>query len=118
MSTVGRNRAGSSSGSRAIPFPATMSPSRAITRLCWKPSSPVRAATLLGGRDFDRAAAQLAAALTLDHRAFLASLKMSHTAGGYFFCHAGVRPGLPLDRQSDEDLLWIRDEFLDSDMDF
>jgi len=78
----------------------------------------VRAATLLGGRDFDRAAAQLAAALTPDHRAFLASLTTSHTAGGYFFCHAGVRPGVPLDRQSDEDLLWIRDEFLDSDMDF
>jgi len=78
----------------------------------------VRAATLLGGRNFDRAAAQLRAALTPEHMTFLASLKMSHTTGGYFFCHAGVRPGVPLDRQSDEDLLWVRDEFLDSDMDF
>ena len=43
---------------------------------------------------------------------------MSLTSGRYFLCHAGVRPGVPLDRQSDEDLLWIRDEFLDSDVDF
>jgi serine/threonine protein phosphatase 1 len=78
----------------------------------------VRAATLLGGLDFDRASAQLGAALTPEHVKFLSSLKMSHTAGGYFFCHAGVRPGVPLDRQSDEDLLWIRDEFLNSDADF
>lgn len=32
--------------------------------------------------------------------------------GDYAFVHAGVRPGLPLDRQEDADLLWIRDEFL------
>ena len=49
---------------------------------------------------------------------FLSSLKMSLTVGRYFLCHAGVRPGVPLDRQSDEDLLWIRGEFLDSDADF
>jgi len=28
--------------------------------------------------------------------------------------HAGVRPGIPLERQTDSDLIWIRDEFLDS----
>ena len=36
----------------------------------------------------------------------------------YFFCHAGVRPGVALGRQNDEDLIWIRDEFLSSKMDF
>jgi serine/threonine protein phosphatase 1 len=30
-------------------------------------------------------------------------------------CHAGVRPGVPLDQQNINDLLWIRDEFLNSD---
>jgi serine/threonine protein phosphatase 1 len=30
------------------------------------------------------------------------------------FVHAGVRPGVPLDRQAADDLLWIRDEFLNS----
>ena len=29
-----------------------------------------------------------------------------------FLCHGGVRPGIALERQSIEDLLWIRDEFL------
>jgi serine/threonine protein phosphatase 1 len=40
------------------------------------------------------------------------------SAGRYFLCHAGVRPGVPLAHQREEDLLWIRDEFLDSDADF
>ncbi|SOB81078.1 serine/threonine protein phosphatase 1 [Sphingomonas guangdongensis] len=33
--------------------------------------------------------------------------------GDYAFVHAGIRPGLPLDRQEAADLLWIRNEFLD-----
>jgi serine/threonine protein phosphatase 1 len=43
---------------------------------------------------------------------------MSVTIGRYFMCHAGVRPGVPLNRQSEEDLLWIREEFLSSRADF
>ena len=31
----------------------------------------------------------------------------------YFFCHAGVRPGVPLDKQREDDLLWLREEFFD-----
>ena len=46
------------------------------------------------------------------HRRFLAGLRSSFTCGDYFFVHAGVRPGIPLARQNEEDLLWIRDEFL------
>ena len=38
--------------------------------------------------------------------------------GRYFICHAGVRPGIPLERQTEEDLLWIRDQFLQSRADF
>ena len=30
----------------------------------------------------------------------------------YLFVHAGIRPGVPLDAQDPEDLIWIRDEFL------
>ncbi len=78
----------------------------------------VRLSPLRDGRNFDVAAEQFRAALTPEHRNFLSSLQMSFTAGQYFLCHAGVRPGVALDRQSDEDLLWIRDEFLDSEMDF
>lgn len=35
----------------------------------------------------------------------------------YFFCHAGIRPGRPLQRQLEEDMLWIRDEFMKSTRD-
>ena len=37
--------------------------------------------------------------------------------GDYFFCHAGIRPGVPLDRQDPEDLIWIREAFLTDDSD-
>jgi serine/threonine protein phosphatase 1 len=77
---------------------------------------PVRPMML--GRNFDEAAAGLRAAMTPEHADFLASLRVSLTVGRYFFCHAGVRPGVALERQSEEDLLWIREEFLDSSADF
>jgi len=60
----------------------------------------------------------LATALPSDHKRFLENLKPSFTCGDFFFVHAGVRPGLGLDRQTEEDLLWIRDEFLNSEADF
>jgi len=34
--------------------------------------------------------------------------------GDYFFAHAGVRPGVPLADQTEDDLLWIRHDFLNS----
>ncbi len=52
------------------------------------------------------------------HRAFFHDLPLSVEFGDYFFAHAGVRPGLKLENQLEEDLLWIRDEFLFSQMDF
>lgn len=52
------------------------------------------------------------------HRAFLESLSYSHREGDYLFVHAGVRPGIPLDRQRRDDLIWIREKFLNFDGDF
>jgi serine/threonine protein phosphatase 1 len=46
------------------------------------------------------------------HVAFLKALPLTYSAGDYFFTHAGARPGIPLDQQSPDDLLWIREEFL------
>lgn len=46
------------------------------------------------------------------HRAFLAGLGLGFGFGDYFFCHAGVRPDLPLSMQTEVDLLWIREPFL------
>jgi serine/threonine protein phosphatase 1 len=73
---------------------------------------------LMMGRNYDQGRDALAAALPPAHEKFLASLQLSLTVGRYFLCHAGVRPGVPLARQSEDDLLWIRDEFLDSGSDF
>jgi serine/threonine protein phosphatase 1 len=52
------------------------------------------------------------------HRQFLGRLESSFTCGDFFFAHAGVRPGIPLEKQSDEDLLWIRQDFLFCEDDF
>jgi serine/threonine protein phosphatase 1 len=65
-------------------------------------------------RDWTRLQRNLRRALPRRHLAFLEALALSHAAGDYLFVHAGIRPGLPLDRQRREDLLWIRGEFLDS----
>jgi serine/threonine protein phosphatase 1 len=73
---------------------------------------------LMRGKGFDEAAAALKAAMPKKHRAFLSALKPALTIGRYFLCHAGVRPGVPLGSQKFDDLLWIRDEFLNSTFDF
>lgn len=78
----------------------------------------VDVAPLMRGRGHEEAAAALRAALPQSHVTFLASLRLTHSVGRYFLCHAGVRPGVPLARQREEDLLWIREEFLDSRADF
>ena len=51
------------------------------------------------------------------HRAFLAGLPLTHQTGAQFFAHAGIRPGVPLDQQTEDDLLWIRAEFLNDPRD-
>jgi len=61
---------------------------------------------------------RLKEAMPSDHLAFLQGLKPSFTCGDFFFVHAGVRPGIPLPDQQESDLLWIRDEFLDSEENF
>jgi serine/threonine protein phosphatase 1 len=46
------------------------------------------------------------------HIDFYRACSLHHTVGDYVFVHAGVRPGVPLEKQIPADLLWIRDEFL------
>jgi serine/threonine protein phosphatase 1 len=48
------------------------------------------------------------------HVEFMRGLTLTHVEGDYLFVHAGVRPGIPLEQQERDDLLWIRDEFLQS----
>ena len=46
------------------------------------------------------------------HAELLDRLDLAFGFGDYFFCHAGIRPDLALERQSEADLLWIREPFL------
>ncbi len=60
---------------------------------------------------------ELRARIPQNHLEFLSCLQLMHQAGDYVFVHAGIKPGVPLDQQDPEDLMWIRGEFLDSRQD-
>lgn len=49
---------------------------------------------------------------------FLKGLRPRFVCGDFFFVHAGVRPGVALAKQQEQDLLWIREEFLNSSQNF
>ncbi|UVK38603.1 serine/threonine protein phosphatase [Mesorhizobium sp. AR10] len=55
--------------------------------------------------------AALVEAVPQSHVDLLRSLPFSLIFGDFYFCHAGIRPGIPLEQQSPQDLIWIRDIF-------
>lgn len=59
----------------------------------------------------------LRAALPAEHRAFLEGFTDTISFGDYLFVHAGIRPGVSLADQTESDLRWIRDPFLDDESD-
>jgi serine/threonine protein phosphatase 1 len=61
---------------------------------------------------------QLARAIPPDQRRFFNSLRLRFVCGDFFFVHAGVKPGVALADQQEQDLLWIREEFLKSEEHF
>jgi serine/threonine protein phosphatase 1 len=65
------------------------------------------------GAELAASAKALRAAIPAGHTEFLRTLPRFAIFGDFFFCHAGVRPGVGLERQDPDDLIWIRDEFLD-----
>jgi serine/threonine protein phosphatase 1 len=74
------------------------------------PAAPASARSLRACRDL------LNEGLPPTHLAFLRSLRDRFVCGDYIFVHAGLRPGIPLDRQNTEDLLWIREDFINKPM--
>jgi serine/threonine protein phosphatase 1 len=78
----------------------------------------VPVAQVMVGKGFEEASNALRQSVPQEHFRFLGSLRFSLSLGDYFLCHAGVRPGVPLEHQQPEDLLWIREEFLNSRMSF
>ena len=75
----------------------------------------VPVSNLMMGANYEQAARALELAVPGEHFKFLASLKTSIITGKYFLCHGAYGRAL---HSSVEDLLWIRDEFLNSTMDF
>ncbi len=56
--------------------------------------------------------------LPLDHARFYQELQLFYEIEDYIFVHGGLKPGVPLAEQVDEDLCWIRGEFIASTEDF
>ena len=59
-----------------------------------------------------------AAKLAGRHLGFFRDLELNFTWGDYFFAHAGAQPGIPLEQQTAQDLMWIRKPFLEDDRRF
>jgi serine/threonine protein phosphatase 1 len=57
-------------------------------------------------------ARELKSVLPENHKALLEAMPATLVSGDFYFVHAGVRPGVPLNDQQEQDLLWIRDDFL------
>jgi serine/threonine protein phosphatase 1 len=68
--------------------------------------------------DHERLSQELLVALPAQHLAFLDSLPSSFTCGDFLFVHAGIRPEIALRSQIEDDLLWIRDDFLHHSLPF
>ena len=78
----------------------------------------VPAETLANGKQIAELQSAFHGALPQAHFRFFRDLKNSFECGDFFFVHAGVMPGVSLARQREEDLLWIRDDFLLHEEDF
>ena len=65
----------------------------------------------------EQALAVVRDAIPAKHVKFLESFVDSCRFGDYLFVHAGIRPGLELEQQSQSDLRWIREPFLYDDGD-
>jgi serine/threonine protein phosphatase 1 len=70
-----------------------------------------------GGRPVAAVHADAVAAVPAEHRAFLESRPAWHRRGEVVFVHAGIRPGVPMEDQVEDDLVWIRGPFLDDQRD-
>jgi serine/threonine protein phosphatase 1 len=68
----------------------------------------------LADASFDDVAERLPGLVPADHVAFLGMGEDVIEIGDYAFVHAGIRPGVPLEKQALSDLRWIRDDFLDN----
>ncbi|MFD2175551.1 metallophosphoesterase family protein [Rhodobacter lacus] len=65
-----------------------------------------------GNRPLDQVHAEALEAVPPEIRAWHAGLPLTYRRGEALFVHAGIAPGVPLEAQKEDDLLWIRSTFL------
>ena len=70
------------------------------------------------GKEWVTTRNEFASALPPAHLQFFKNLKLQAVIGDYVFVHAGLKPYVALDQQRESDLLWIREEFLESRANF
>jgi serine/threonine protein phosphatase 1 len=70
------------------------------------------------GKNWSQTRSEFAAVIPRTHVEFFKNLKLHVTIGDYLFVHAGIKPRVPLEDQRETDLLWIREEFLESTVNF
>jgi serine/threonine protein phosphatase 1 len=73
--------------------------------------------TSLMEASFEEVAKRLPTMVPAAHVAFLGRGEDVIEIGDYVFVHAGIRPGVPLEKQGVSDLRWIRDDFLNDERD-
>ena len=49
--------------------------------------------------------------LPREHLGFFETLRSCYETENYLFVHAGIRPGIPMEKQDPYDMIWIRNEF-------
>lgn len=54
----------------------------------------------------------LSEALPLTHQEFFKNLQLHHVVGDYLFVHAGIKPGVALEKQTKQDLTFTREPFM------
>jgi serine/threonine protein phosphatase 1 len=76
------------------------------------------ASPTLGSKSMKALRERFAAVLPDSHRAFFETLPFMERHGDFLFVHAGVKPGVALEKQKVGDLTFIREPFLSHDGDF
>lgn len=71
----------------------------------------VNVSSVMRGAGHEAARRDLVQLMPAHHVEFLQETRLCYANGDYFFCHAGVRPGVPLVEQTPQDLMWIRQSF-------
>lgn len=68
--------------------------------------------------NYDRAIMQPKEFIPTEHLSWIHGLPLTYALAGYQFVHAGFAPRIGLGGQTEEDMLWIREAFINSDWDF